>query len=764
MFFALLMSCALLGPDDTPAVAGQPAKPELENYRVAQAKAGKNADAHIRLALWCEARGLTAERIKHLSLAILYEPGNALAHGLLGLVAFQGKWERPDQVGRMVENDPTHRARIQDYLRRRATTPDRAEDQWKLALWCEQHDLKQQSIAHLYRVVQVDPSREAAWKRLGFKKLAGHWQKPERVAAAKTEAQQQHKANKHWKPLLEKWSDALSSRDKARRTDAEKSLADVTDPRAVPSIWVVFAPTGLERQRVAVNLLGQIDAPGSSRALAFLALMTRSTEIRGHAIQILRRRDPRDFASELIGLLRDPIKYEVRPVNGPGSPGELLVKNHDSNVRRLYSPAQPPQIPLLPDDRITQDSNGLPVIVRQMGVYETGYFPVAANNMAQAAAMFGLGTPNAAAQLTSVLSRSGQPSNTNRTLGAAITQSPGSRANSPAGRENAPVFANATVNRELEIPIGQMMLEAQVTAQVAQQQLAGDVQAIDAYNAPILTSNQRVREVLCGAVGADPGSDRTAWQRWLVNLLGYAFSAARPYEDRPTVVEEVPLSYQPQTSPVFVDRTIGVSFSQHSCFGAGTQVRTENGLQLIEELRAGDVVLTQAPTTGELKYQPLVAVFHNPPNETLRIELGGEAIVATGIHRFWKAGRGWVMARELKAGDTLRTLAGVVVVKAVEKRGVQPVFNLRVAEGESFFVGRTGVLAHDNSLVNPTPSPFDAVPELGRTDQSVPARWRIGTLTKGYGNQVAAGSRLLRETPSDAVMTLAHRAGAISRD
>ena len=38
-----------------------------------------------------------------------------------------------------------------------------------------------------------------------------------------------------------------------------------------------------------------------------------------------------------------------------------------------------------------------------------------------------------------------------------------------------------------------------------------------------------------------------------------------------------------------------------------------------------------------------------PP--TLRIAIGGESIVATGIHRFWKAGKGWTMARELKAGD-----------------------------------------------------------------------------------------------------------------
>ena len=111
----------------------------------------------------------------------------------------------------------------------------------------------------------------------------------------------------------------------------------------------------------------------------------------------------------------------------------------------------------------------------------------------------------------------------------------------------------------------------------------------------------------------------------------------------------------------------------------------------------------------------MLTAYHNPPNATLRIELGDETIVATGIHRLWKAGQGWVMARELKPGDALRTIGGLAVVKSVETDQNQPVFNLQVADGESFFVGQTGVLAHDNSPVNPTPSPFDAVPLLEKS-------------------------------------------------
>ena len=65
MITALLLSGAIglaaLAGDEPPS--GSPA---LSAYQSAAAAAGRDADAHVRLALWCEAHGLTAERLKHL--------------------------------------------------------------------------------------------------------------------------------------------------------------------------------------------------------------------------------------------------------------------------------------------------------------------------------------------------------------------------------------------------------------------------------------------------------------------------------------------------------------------------------------------------------------------------------------------------------------------------------------------------------------------------------------------------------------------------
>ena len=127
-------------------------------------------------------------------------------------------------------------------------------------------------------------------------------------------------------------------------------------------------------------------------------------------------------------------------------------------------------------------------------------------------------------------------------------------------------------------------------------------------------------------------------------------------------------------------------------------------------MKIGDRVLTQDTTNGTLSYQPAVAVLHNPPTATFRIKLDDESIVATGIHRFWKAGQGWAMARDLKPGDVVRRLETTSRIESVEPDAIQPVFNLEVARGADFFVGKSGVLVHDNSLVEPVVRPFDATP------------------------------------------------------
>ena len=64
-------------------------------------------------------------------------------------------------------------------------TADKADAQLKLAAWCEQKGLKAQALTHYEQVIQLDPTRDTAWKHLGFKKQGNRWVKPDQAAAAK---------------------------------------------------------------------------------------------------------------------------------------------------------------------------------------------------------------------------------------------------------------------------------------------------------------------------------------------------------------------------------------------------------------------------------------------------------------------------------------------------------------------------------------------------------------------------------------------------
>ncbi len=696
--------------------ATAPKPDDLAAYRNMTQSAGKDPATQVRLALWCEAHGMSAERVKHLARAILLDPSNALARGLMGLVSRNGKWQKPEDVSRKINEDPALKALRENYFQRRAQTPDRADDQWKLAQWCDENGLKEEAVAHYYAVLRLDPHRDSAWRHLGFKKVKGRWVKPDQEAAAKQEAEEQHRADRYWKPLLERMRSGLSSRERRRRERAEADFARVNDPRAVPMIWAVFVTRGAAEQPLAVRVLGQIDSPGASRALATLAMFSKLGEARSRAIELLRRRDARDFAPALVAMIRDPIQYEVKPVQGPGKSGELVI--HDGTVKRqrIYTPLNEPNFVLGPNDRLIIDPNtGLPAVSRMLG-YIIPSQPLGGFYAGSLPTQFFFGSTPSAGSISSVLQKAGVPAAQSQNLGQRVAANAQSSLQLARAETNPAMGGNGldlAPAEYLEIPIGQMELDAIRSAQVARMQMEGDVRAIDAYNAPIRERNRLARQVLSRTVGIDHGDNHSAWMKWVVDLFGYAMLAQKSDSRATTIIEQVPLAYQPQAVPTLQEGLAlapELNIGHGACFAAGTPVRTLEGSRPIETLRPGDLVLTQDATSGELQYRAVVIAYHNPPNSTYRIGLKtGEAIVATGIHRLWKAGKGWTMARDLKPGDVLRTLSGIAPIQSVDPDRVQPVFNLKVSDGNSYFVGEGSVLAHDNSPVEPVAEPFDAV-------------------------------------------------------
>jgi hypothetical protein len=667
----LVVCAAVLGSDLAP--------PPANTYAEARALAGRSPDDQVRLALWCEARGMVAERWNHLAMAVLADPGHAAARGLMGLVAYRGQWRRPEAVADRLGSD----ALLAEYQARRLEAPYTAEGQWALGLWSEARGLKDQARAHYTAVTRLDPRRAEAWKRLGCRIHEGRWITDEQRTAERAESEAQARADRRWKPLLEDYRRWLAY--PSRRAEAEAGLAGLTDPRAVPSIVRVFAGVGPEQPR-AVQLLGQVDTPAASRALALLAVAARSAQARRAATETLRGRDPREYAELLIGLLREPIRFEVKHVGGPDSPGELLVEGKRANLRRVYAP---PSV-FRPDDQLGRDASGMPVVLR--AVEPGGTATRKASELLDAPAG---PTPG------SWLDRGRMTGSEARAALAILQDAPGTWPN----QAEQPVAFR--FGDKAEIPLGQMAVEARKSSAATERQLREDVRLLEDRNLAVRIGNDRVAGVLNDATGQSIGPDPRPWARWYRDQVGYA-SLSSDWTSRTARVEDASIAYQPPTLPENSSRQIlGYSVD---CFAGGTIVRTIAGPRPIESLQVGDQVLTQSTATGALDYQPVVVLHRNPPSPTFRVRSEGGSVITSPFHRFWVAGRGWVMARDLKPGDPVRTLGGVAPVEAVASDEVQPVFNLDVAGDADFFAGPAAALVHDHTPPDLRLVPFDAAP------------------------------------------------------
>jgi hypothetical protein len=643
-----------------------PSSHDHKTYQALKLKVGKDPQAQVKLALWCEAHGLDAERIKHLAQAMLVDPQNVTARGLLGLVAFGGRWESPEKVRERLNTDEDRTARLAQYERRRARLTEKelvfrkaikrfeeigrpeasyaarlkgdrelAQAHSNLGMWCERNALKAEAVAHFTTAVHLDPYRDATWRHLGCVKRNGRWLSPEQAAADERDEREQRQANRRWEPLLKKGKSGLADASSSRRAEAAEQLAAVTDPRAVPSIRKVFSADGPEAEQLELlQLLGQIDDPRSSSALADLAVRTQRKSVRQAAIAVLKKRPPRDYARALVEMIQGKILHQIVPIPGPGSSGALILDTPRIHMVLTYDTPAVFQLAATFRGYVGYDANGLPVIAQGRELDRLSWDP----------------NPN----------------------------------------------SNAATVRAIELRTANLIAEANLKADSVRQRMAADLNEVERANEQAAANNARIAPVLQLAAGApsDLRDDETAWNVWWYDSLGYSYQPP----PQVTIVQNVST---PQLPPPYIT----------TCFVAGTPVHTLNGPRPIEAIQVGDQVLSQDGATGALSFQSVVFLHHNPPGKTLRVALSsGESLVCSIYHRFWRAGLGWAMARELQPGDTLRTSGGLVRVAAVQPDSVQLLYNIDVAGSRSFFAGTSNVLVHDNTLPDHRLKPFDALP------------------------------------------------------
>ena len=241
----------------------------------------------------------------------------------------------------------------------------------------------------------------------------------------------------------------------------------------------------------------------------------------------------------------------------------------------------------------------------------------------------------------------------------------------------------------------------QIAPQLAAQAVAVEAK-INHQNAIILERNARIGDVLIQTTGVQLPHNAQAWWDWWI-----AYNEIVMFDEKPTLVafreykheHYVPTEF-PKPSVPIPPRTSG------SCLVAGTPVWTASGMQPIDKIQPGELVLAQHPVTGELAYKPVLKATVRPKAPLVTLRLGNQKIRATGGHPFWVLGHGWVRARMMQPGMRLAGLHGSVALEEIIEETVEePTYNLIVDDAHSYFVSEALVLSHDNTIRKATEGP-----------------------------------------------------------
>jgi hypothetical protein len=632
----------------------------------------------VQAALEAEGTGDAANRNQYLQEALDHDPDFAPARWHLGYVQFNNRWLTLSEAQAMHQSDQ----RLGNYERERTSLADRPDRELKLARWCSDQKLSPQAEFHWRNVLRSEPKHEEALRALDAQWWNGRLVKRGDLAEQKRADYQAKRSTLNATPTLKRryesmivrWERLADENESDLAAQMAADLAAESSPNKVAQINLLLG----ERSRSPRNPqeLEQVSSqwmrllakePRNSKLLVMHSIGNPFESARIAAAEALRDQPRQTYIPVFLASLRFPVEFTSNMIATAG----------------------------LSSVQYTLEMEGLDSDVQIEGTQSL----------------------ERVAPLDSVI----RP---------------------PRG--NGPQFVRGGFTPEQVAYTGSWQRTAWNKGQAVKS-------FVKKFNAESEALNKRVTDALARATGEDPSTDPRTWQRWWQEYTAeyYEVAAApqddeqqqadnqqqpgqqqrpgnqqRPNQQRPGQQRPMQKFTYTSNQRYFVPPTVqgslqspGQRRGSHSCFDPATPVWTLTGPRAIRDIQAGDMILSQHATTGELAYKPVLQVTRTEPSRMMRITVHGESILATRGHPFWVAGKRWTMAKHIQAGDVLHTTSGPLTVDQVEelpapKSGTEPVCNLEVDDFHTYFVGQNQILVHHLTMLSVLDEGSTVVPGL----------------------------------------------------
>nr|WP_257722047.1 hemagglutinin repeat-containing protein [Janthinobacterium sp. B9-8] len=210
-------------------------------------------------------------------------------------------------------------------------------------------------------------------------------------------------------------------------------------------------------------------------------------------------------------------------------------------------------------------------------------------------------------------------------------------------------------------------------------------------------------------------------------------------------------SVQDRENPLLADKSaelkanevnktpVGSCLTPPACFVAGTLVETSAGLKPIETFVGGELVWSRSDETGEYGFRPVLAtkatsdqtIYHLQVRNSAGVE---ESLRTTAEHPFWIQDQGWLKASLLAADMVLldRLNKPLTVISLSVESATETVFNIQVAEFQTYHVGEFGVWVHNAACC-----------DLTNRYGAIPAKWVNADNKVEWMNPVSGKRELL---------------------